>query len=870
MTQPNQTKIDQLLQAHRAGYLDAAILRELLTNEGLSHAEIDALLTAAADAPPAAHVSLSGGGAVAQGAAGRAAGERGVVTDSAHTVQTGDHARAIDSDKYVEKAGTVIFAQDGSRIVVGEEEVVMSAVERDSALGHYLQHMISRNRYLQLQGIRSGGKLVHIELDRIYIRLRARQERLVPPDTLAEQGFDDQWLVETQQLAPGELHRRHAAGEPQLTTETVTISVEEALAQHPRLVVLGDPGSGKTTLTRYLALLYAQDLAQQSTRALDILGETIPKRLPILLPLRQIGAFLRNRADEGTDGHDLLLQFLFQALRSERIALPADFFDDALNSGRALLLLDGLDEVADPQLRRRVARLVERFTAAYPDCRSVVTSRIVGYEGAARLGEGFVTTTVRDFSLADVEQFLTNWHTLLAVGQLGPEADVTAYAADQTAQLMAAVRHNDRIRELAINPLMLTVIALVHRDRVKLPDRRAELYAEAVDVLLGKWDEARGVQEIAILENNQPFDAGDRRLMLQAVALHMHEAEKKELEQPELETLLTGLFYDMTGDTRTAQRAVERFMHVIRERTGLLVARGEGVYAFSHLTFQEYLTALELTGQEEYVSELLRHSADPWWREVILLAAGHLSMTSKSRTTSLIQALADRRDEPQPYHNLVLAAACLRDVGSGRVQGNLAEEVQGRLRQDINTDISQMLTQYRQRPVWQRQLTRWVTGVPADEKSLLRDIIERRSAAMEALAQAGGGFWSLPHGEPEWVHIPAGQFWMGSDKTDAGSYDEEHPLHQIHLDAFYIAKTPVTNAQYLLFVRAANHQPPGHWEDNRPPKGLESHPVVNVTWHDTMAFCTWLCSVTGKTITLPSEAQWERAARGSRNRRIYP
>ena len=101
---------------------------------------------------------------------------------------------------------------------------------------------------------------------------------------------------------------------------------------------------------------------------------------------------------------------------------------------------------------------------------------------------------MRDFTLADVEQFLLNWHQLVAIGQMGPGASADAYAAAQTRQLLDAIQANERIRELAINPLMLTVIAMVHRDRVKLPDRRAELYAEAVDVLLGKWDEARGVQ----------------------------------------------------------------------------------------------------------------------------------------------------------------------------------------------------------------------------------------------------------------------------------------------------------------------------------------------------------------------------------------
>ena len=392
--------------------------------------------------------------------------------------------------------GHVIINENGTIIIEspGELPVPMTAVKRESALGRYLQHVISRNRYLQLQGIRSGGKLVSIELDQIYVTLRATRERTV--------STEDEWLQAEAALAPGEIQRTHAG---RLGLETVVVSVNEALAARERLVALGDPGSGKTTLLRYLALLYARDVAEQTTLVRDKLGLSEARRWPILLPLRQIGAFLRQQPDDGTGGHALLLDFLFKSLRNERLELPTDFFDETLQQGDAVILLDGLDEVADPELRQRVARLVEGFTRDYPQCRYLVTSRIVGYTGTARLGENYATTTVRDFTLADVERFLTHWHRLVAVGQMDPGASAEAYAADQTRQLSSAITANERIRDLAINPLMLTVIAMVHRDRVKLPDRRAELYAEAVDVLLGKWEEAKGAQPEALILDNRPF-----------------------------------------------------------------------------------------------------------------------------------------------------------------------------------------------------------------------------------------------------------------------------------------------------------------------------------------------------------------------------
>jgi len=521
-------------------------------------------------------------------------------------------------------------------------------------------------------------------------------------------------------------------------------------------------------------------------------------------------------------------------------------------------LLDGMDEVADPDLRARVSRLVESFTLAYPKCRFVVTSRVVGYTGASRLQADFATTTVSDFSLEDVRQFLSHWHRLVAIGQMGAGEDAENYARNQTAQLLNAIQNNERVRDLAINPLMLTVIALVHRDRVKLPDRRAELYAEAVDVLLGKWDEARGVDEIRILDD-RPFDAGDRRLLLQNIALHMHEHEKKELEAAELRGLLQAAFKGMTKDEAEARRASERFLTVIEERTGLLTARGEGVYAFSHLTFQEYLTALAVAARDDYVDYILKNSAEAWWREVILLTAGYLSTQSKERTTRLIDAIYTSKTEPELFHNLVLAAECLRDVGSNRVTGNIESILQNTLKKELSRETPRVFD-LKNAGVFERW-TGKAEKKKADSEAIRHMVIQHRNAAANALARIGGQqFWTQPYGEPEWIPIPAGKFWMG----------EGSQARQIDLPDFQISRVPITNAQYALFVKTTEREAPEHWQDGRIPKGLESHPVVNMKWYDAIAYSEWLSDVTGKHITVPSEAEWEKAAKGDKYKRAYP
>lgn len=125
--------------------------------------------------------------------------------------------------------------------------------------------------------------------------------------------------------------------------------------------------------------------------------------------------------------------------------------------------------------------------------------------------------------------------------------------------------------------------------------------------------------------------------------------------------------------------------------------------------------------------------------------------------------------------------------------------------------------------------------------------------------------------KPEMILIPAGEFLMGSDpQKDKDAQDEEQPQHTLYLPEYWIAKTPVTNVQYAAFVQATGYEAPKHWwKKGKIPQGKDMHPVVEVTWYDALAFCTWLAEVTGKPYTLPSEAEWEKAARGT-DGRIYP
>ena len=144
--------------------------------------------------------------------------------------------------------------------------------------------------------------------------------------------------------------------------------------------------------------------------------------------------------------------------------------------------------------------------------------------------------------------------------------------------------------------------------------------------------------------------------------------------------------------------------------------------------------------------------------------------------------------------------------------------------------------------------------------------------AMNALSKIESGkissqFWKAPWGEPDWVSIPAGEFWMGDDK---GNYDDEKPAHKLHLPEYQIARVPITNAQYAIYVMDSGVKAPEHWRGGQVPAGLENHPVVNVSWHDALAYCKWLGRKIDKPVSLPSEAEWEKATKGPISNPQYP
>jgi predicted NACHT family NTPase len=408
-----------------------------------------------------------------------------------------------------------------------------------------------------------------------------------------------------------------------------------ALSRYPRLVLLGDPGSGKSTLVNFVTLCLAGDWLRQPHANVGRLGEAwnLPRLLPIRIILRDYAArglpagqglwdFLRSELEK-IQGHDGSLAASLLVL--ERYLKRAD---------GALLLLDGLDEVPDAHhYRAQLRAAVEAFALDFPNCRIVVTTRPYAYrdpedpdEPRVRLNN-FEVRSLAPFNESQIESFVNRWYT--HVGQKDPT--LGAKNAERYAeQLLAQVQQRPRLAELAENPLLLALMASLHRWREggALPQKRQELYERSVELLLDLWQrpkqrfDAQG--RLADKEYDVFTELGiekdDLRRVLNCVAYQAHREQSELVGTHDIRaSVLAGQLYEVADKSKVVDQT--RIIRYLTDRAGLLIEREQGrVYTFPHRTFQEYLAACYLADDRYELYERLRED-DERWREAMLLAA---------------------------------------------------------------------------------------------------------------------------------------------------------------------------------------------------------------------------------------------------------
>ncbi|ONI83362.1 hypothetical protein ALI22I_33080 [Saccharothrix sp. ALI-22-I] len=349
------------------------------------------------------------------------------------------------------------------------------------------------------------------------------------------------------------------------------------------LAIIGVPGSGKTTLLRHLALTISRSNGR--------------RRVPILL-------YLRDHVTAITQDPEVPLTTLLRVkLGRYGTQEPPGWFEHRLAEGACTILLDGLDEVARRHDRRLVADWVERQTRQYPENDFVVTSRPHGYRSTPVAGAQVLQ--VRNFTDEQVTRFVRNWY--LAIEKLSTQAtgEAVRLRAEQAAdELLTRLHSNPDLYDLTANPLLLTMVANVHRFGSKLPDSRAELYREICEVVLWRRHEAKRLPV--------HLDGDKKEVLLRGLALTMMQRGVRDVSR---DTVLSDF---KPALSRMATNLTEEALLEDVTSSGLLVERESGLYSFAHFTFQEYLAAAHI--REKGLGHLLVDEVDnDWWRETTLL-----------------------------------------------------------------------------------------------------------------------------------------------------------------------------------------------------------------------------------------------------------
>jgi formylglycine-generating enzyme required for sulfatase activity len=759
-------------------------------------------------------------------------------TEPEQDIQAGDQSIAVGgsvTDSAIIHGQTIVLADRFWR----DLKPALPAEKLREATAAYLAYLTDRHYYLSLKGMGISDRVpLKLKLLDLYVPLKARME-LPEGDTwkrnlsLAGRDVtnDDQELMHF--------------GEP--------VQLLKVLQQHSGVIVLGDPGAGKTTFVKYLALRLAR--GEGSTIGLN-------DYLPIILPL---AAFANALQTQDIRLDDFIAEY-FAGIGADQPVGP--MLREALKVGRALILLDGLDEVRDINTRNTVVERVVDFFAFHrrEGNKFVLTSRVVGYRAVRPSAEDLVECTIVDFEEDEIEEFIKHWTTALEKQAQGNTATARADAETDRRELLDSIQQNPGVRQLASTPLLLTILALMKRQGVTLPERRVQLYDQYVNTLLSTWNRARSLSGRA---PGRDIDELQTVRILAPLALWMHEVSPGVglVGREDMRRKLEELF--MERSEVSPHQAARQFLIDVREHVALLLERGPGEYGFIHLTFEEYLAAvaIALKGQgnsASIIETLSAHVGEQAWREVTLLTIGYLGIRQQLPKVAgeVVEALVNNQPGP-PGEAVVLAGDAVLDTWPG--------------------GVSQQSKEY----VIQALLTTMQDGE-------IRPELRRHAGLL--LGRLG---WR-PVDIDRFAEISAGEYQAGVKK------DAKEILYM-----YFIGKYPVTNIQFARFVKEDGYQTQEYWSqdgwewrtgkydlrtlesvandwlEHRPlakrnvPYYWHSIelsnpivPIVGVNWFEVEAYCNWLSKKIvavpeGYTIRLPCDDEWERASRGSDGRE-YP
>ena len=471
----------------------------------------------------------------------------------------------------------------------------------------YNQHLIYEHRVFNVRGLRTQGTFT-LKLEKVFVELRIAHSN-------------------PQQANVNPVLAKELAGNRPVW-DFLRFNKKRDSDETLVLAIIGAPGCGKTTLLQHIALTFAHKHHRRYGLSAGI---------PLLLFLRE---HVQTIVNEQPALADLAHAHFSDTKKYPELNPPPRWFAEQLSNGQCMILLDGLDEVAVLEQRRSVSKWVDQQIINYPRCRFIVTSRPQGYLTAPV--ELANVLEVQPFRAEQVRRFVDAWYLANEVLSFGSEDDGVRHKAKQGAEdFLQRLRNQPSLSALTVNPLLLTMIAMVHRYRGQLPGRRVELYAEICDVLLGHWRQAKGIQDA--------LTAAQKRVVLQPQAAEMMTRQCRDIRTDDVIPIIE----DPLNSVGLVDEPAQQFLSDVQASSGLLLESEVGVWRFAHLTFQEYLAATHLVEQQTRL-DWNQVVNDSWWHETLRL------VVAQSDASQLVRACLDNNS----VSALTLAADCLEEARS--------------------------------------------------------------------------------------------------------------------------------------------------------------------------------------------------------------
>ncbi|WP_433871630.1 NACHT domain-containing protein [Saccharopolyspora sp. CA-218241] len=404
-----------------------------------------------------------------------------------------------------------------------------------------------------------------------------------------------------------------------------SLRAEAALSLARRTLVRGEAGSGKTTLLRWIAVHAARgDFGPHLTEWNGC--------VPVLVKLRSYAGRSLPRPEE----------FLAEPGCPPTGPVPEGWMHRQLLAGRALLLVDGVDELTTTE-RPKVRRWLDALLTSYPDTRIVITSRPAAAGTKWLRSEGFTTVDLEQLTPGDVREFLDRWHAALLAADTGSLPFSRTEVEQQHRALLAKLYARPHLRSLARSPLMCAMLCALNLDRGgELPRDRKSLYEAALEMVLDRRESLREIRSSVALEYR------DKLVLLQELAFWLNLNGRSEIPRDRAIVLLAAKSAEPEANLD----------HLI-ERSGVIREPAEGRIDFVHRTFQEFLAARK-AADESHVGLLVDKAHSDQWRETVVMAAGLLNRRGRA---DLIDGVLDRADSGKPRlrRRLRLLAATCRE-----------------------------------------------------------------------------------------------------------------------------------------------------------------------------------------------------------------